>query len=62
MRGILRRVLTWLLVFVFGGIALAVASEFFIEAARDKGWYDNAGQTWDRVVSAVLGFVTDPAS
>lgn len=60
MRGILRRVLSWVLLGAFGTIALAVFGEWFIEVARDKGWYDNAGQTWDRLVSAVLTFVSSP--
>lgn len=60
MRKIVRRLLTGFLVLVVLAIFVAVVGEFFIEVARDKGWYTDAGDKWDRLVSAVLEFVTSP--
>src|SRR5687767_13760526 len=60
MRGVLRRVLTWILGVAFVAIILAVVAEGVIEVLRDKGLYDNAGKRWDSLVSAVLAFVASP--
>lgn len=60
MRRRLRNLLSWLLVAVVGTICVAVVGEWFIEVAEDKGWYSNAGQTWDGAMSAVLSFLSQP--
>jgi hypothetical protein len=60
MRNIVRRVLTFILLGVFLSIAIAVVGEFFIEVAKEKGWYNNASDTWDGAMSAVLSFVASP--
>lgn len=41
-------------------IKVSVAGEWFIEVAKDKGWYSNAGQNWDSVTSAVLSYLSNP--
>lgn len=61
MRKLFRRLLTGFLILVVLAIIVAVVGEFFIEVARGKGWYTDAADKWDRVVSAVLSFVTAPA-
>jgi hypothetical protein len=58
MRALLRKIATWLLVAVVGGIAIAVVSEWPIEVARDKGWYSNAGRNFDQVASSIRQFLT----
>mgnify|MGYP003625896503 CR=1 FL=1 len=57
-RPLVRAIATWLLFGVILAIIIAVAAEWFIEVARDKGLFENAGANWDRVVSAVTTFVT----
>ncbi|WP_157123840.1 hypothetical protein [Allosphingosinicella indica] len=54
----LRKILTWVLVSCIGAIVVAVVSEFFIEAARQKGWYLDAGQKWDRVAASTVAILT----
>ena len=58
MRNTVRAVLTWFLVGGAGAIAVAVLGEWFIHVAEDKGWYANAGRTWDRLMSAIIDFAT----
>lgn len=58
MREHVRSILTWVLSTVVGVIVTAVACEWFIEVAKDKGLYDNAGQRWDLVMGPVLDFIT----
>lgn len=58
MRNRIRAIFTWLLLSGLGAILLAVSSEWFIEVAKDKGFYANAGARWDRVMGEVLSFVT----
>jgi len=60
MRAKIRKILSYLLFAVVGTIAVAVASEWFIEVAKDKGWYDEAGQRWDLIMSATLSFLSSP--
>ncbi|MER0239552.1 hypothetical protein [Fulvimarina sp. MAC8] len=58
MRNLTRKIATWFLVAVVLAIIITVLSEFFIEVAKDKGFYDNAGKRWDRVMGAVADLVT----
>lgn len=60
MRAALRKFLTWTLVGIVGTIILAVVAEWFIEVARDKGFFTDAGGTWDSVVGTVLTAVLNP--
>lgn len=57
-RNYIRRFLTWFLVCVVSVIVVSVFGEWFIHVADDKGWYRDAGQTWDRGVSAILSFLS----
>lgn len=50
-----------------GAILLAVVAQFFVQVAQDKGFYINAGERWDHVMSvigtalrAVLDALTSP--
>lgn len=43
--------------FIFG-----VGGEWFIRVADDKGWYANAGKTWDRIMGPVASFFDDFAA
>jgi hypothetical protein len=61
MRSTIRKILTWLLGIAFTIIVIGVGGEFLIEVARDKGIYENAGQTFDGAVAAVLDFLSLPA-
>lgn len=58
MRNTVRAVLTWLLVGGVGAIIVAVLGEWFIHVAEDKGWYSDAGRTWDRVMASIIDFAT----
>lgn len=58
MRSLVRRIITWIAFTLVGSILLALATQFFIEVAIDKGVYENAGQRWDGAVSTILAFVT----
>ena len=60
MRRRIRNILSWLLGAVVVAIVVAVVGEWFIEAAKDKGWYDNAGDVWDVAMSAVLSYLATP--
>ena len=60
MRRRLRNILTWLLGSVIVVIVVAVIGEFFIEVARDKGLYTDAGARWDRLMNEVVPIVTSP--
>ena len=60
MRAVLRRFLTWILAGIVGTIVLAVVAEWFIEVARDKGLFTDAGGMWDSVVGTVLTAVLHP--
>ena len=53
--------LSWLLGTVVVVIIVAVAGEWFIEVAKDKGWYSNAGQNWDNAMGVVTSYLTNPA-
>ncbi|QCO54636.1 hypothetical protein EOK75_01700 [Pseudorhodobacter turbinis] len=57
-RSVVRKILTFILSSILFVIVIAVVGEFFIEVAKAKGWYENAGQTWDRF----MGVITDFAS
>lgn len=59
MQGIVRNVLTWILVGVVLSIILAVVGEWFISVAKDKGLYDDAGEKWDRAIASVARFVQE---
>lgn len=52
--------LSWLLGAVVVVIIVAVVGEWFIEVAKDKGWYDNAGAVWDIAMSAVISYLATP--
>jgi hypothetical protein len=60
MRRYVRNILTWILGSVIVVIVVAVLGEFFVEVARDKGLYTNAGARWDRLVSATASIATSP--
>lgn len=60
MRSKIRKILSWLLGAVAGAIIIAVAGEWFIEVAKDKGWYRNAGENWDSAMSVVLSYLAQP--
>lgn len=53
--------LSWLLGAVVMVIIVAVAGEWFIEVAKDKGWYSNAGQNWDGAMGVVMSYLASPA-
>ena len=53
MRKLIRSALTWLLASVVLVIAISVAAEFFIEVAKDKGFYADAGVRWDGVMGQI---------
>jgi hypothetical protein len=58
----MRRFTRWLLVTVAFGLLLAIVAgvvgEFFIEWAREQGWYDDPSQRLDAAMSAVSAFVS----
>jgi hypothetical protein len=58
----MRSFLRWLTLSAAGGLVLAIAAgvvaEFFIELARERGWYDNPSQRLDAAVNAFRSFVT----
>ncbi len=51
MRGRLRKILTVLTSVALLGIAVPVVAEFFIEWAREEGWYSQPGDTAERLMS-----------
>lgn len=57
MRALVRRIVTWLFVGVLAAIAVSVAAEWFIEVAKDKGLYEDAGRSWDNLMGAITSFV-----
>lgn len=54
MRKLIRSVLTWLLVGLFLAIVVAVVGEWFIEVAKAKGLYTDAGNQWDSVMTRAI--------
>jgi hypothetical protein len=60
----MRKLARLILVTIAGGLILAIAAgvigEFFIELARQRGWYDNASERLDAAASAFSSFVTQP--
>lgn len=60
MRRKIRNILSWLLGSVCLAFILAVFAEWFIEVAKDKGWYDGAGQRWDSIASSVFSLTSNP--
>jgi len=60
MRSFIRKSTYWIFGGVFTAILIPVLGNWFIEVAKDKHLYDNAGETWDRVMGAVLEFATSP--
>jgi hypothetical protein len=60
----MRSVLRWLALYVAAGLILAIGfgviSEFFIELAREKGWYTNPSDKLDTAMNAFSSFVTQP--
>jgi len=50
MRRFIRKALSYLLGTLLLGLAFAVLGEWFIEVAKDKGLYKNAGDTWDIIM------------
>jgi len=60
MRQFIRALLTTLFVSVILAIVVAVLGEWFIEVARDKGWYQDAGQRWDLLASALVDTLISP--
>lgn len=58
MRNRILKIFTWLL----GGSVVTIAGpicvEWFIEVAKYKGFYENAGPRWDKTVGVVASFVT----
>jgi hypothetical protein len=57
MRALIRRFATALLAILLVGIVVPVFAEWVIEVVRDKGGYNNAGQTFDWVLSVIRQFV-----
>jgi hypothetical protein len=62
--GRMRRILRWLALGISSLLVLpiigGVAGEFFIELARERGWYDHPSQRLDAAVSTFSAFVTQP--
>lgn len=58
MRLLLTKIATWLLAVVVVGILVAVFSEWFIEVARDKGLFQNAGDRWDYAMGIISDWAT----
>ncbi len=60
----MRKIVRLIRVTIAGGLILAIAAgvigEFFIELARECGWYDNPSERLDATVSAFSSFVTHP--
>lgn len=57
---VVRRLITWVAGGVAGAVGFGVIGQWFIQVAEDKGWYAHAGQTWDRIMSGLLGALTSP--
>lgn len=57
-----RRFIRWFATAVMAGLVLAivfgVVGEFFIELARERGYYDNPSERMDTVMTAISAFVT----
>jgi hypothetical protein len=53
-RKIIRVIATWVLVGCIAAIVVSVVGEWFIHVAEDKGWYQNAGRSWDRAMSVIF--------
>ena len=60
MRKLVRTWITRFSLFLVSGVLLAVVGQFFIQVAQDKGWYKDAGKTWDAVVLNVFQAMTTP--
>lgn len=58
MRLLIRRIATWLFVGVVCAIIVAVAAQWFIEVARDKGLFEDAGERWDVAMGVITEFAT----
>jgi uncharacterized membrane protein len=58
MRALVRKIATWVLVGGVLGVFVAVVAEWFIEVARDKGMFKEAGSRWDHA----MGMITDWAT
>lgn len=54
----LRNYLTGALVLLCTLFVAPVIAEFFIHVAEDKGWYEDAGERWDRIVSGLSSIVS----
>jgi hypothetical protein len=58
MRSTIRKIATGLFFSGVGAIVFAVLGEWFVEVARDKGWYADAGKTWDLIMGPITEFAT----
>ena len=58
MRKFVQRAVMYVTLGVIGTIVVAVVGEFFIELARERGWYDSPSQRVDAFLSAFSVFVT----
>ena len=58
MRLLVRKVVTWVFVGVILAIVVAVAAEWFIEVARDKGLFKDAGEKWDHAMGLISSYAT----
>ena len=57
MRETIRKILIYLFLSVFTVILIAVLGEWFIEVAKDKGLYKNAGDKWDSIMKLITSFM-----
>jgi hypothetical protein len=57
-RGAARRALSWIAGGVVASILVSVVGQWFIQVATDKGWYEHAGQRWDRALNAAHEIAT----
>jgi hypothetical protein len=60
MRKLVRTIFGWLAGTVLVTLALTLCGEWLIEVARDKGWYKDAGSTFDRWILATSDFLLSP--
>ncbi|RYG86468.1 MAG: hypothetical protein EON59_09880 [Alphaproteobacteria bacterium] len=60
LRTFIRKTLSWVLVSVLAVISVSVVGEWFIKVAEEKGWYANAGQRFDVLMSNFSALVTSP--
>jgi hypothetical protein len=58
---VVRKAITWIALGLFGAVAFGTISEWFIHVAEDKGWYENAGKNWDRLMNELIILLTSPS-